>query len=166
MTYGYKIYNLMKKFLNADNFYVILQCTNINVRFILQISCFYTHFLLKIRHGSQQLVYKQCGINMTKSDITAHVIDQRCAERIAIGEEVEFRCNADEDFRTATMVDFSETGMLLLMKEEFSEGAKFEVRVKEEEAIFFTVTCVRITPCEEVNLFGYGCKIEKHHIES
>lgn len=103
---------------------------------------------------------------MTKPEEIAHLADHRCAERITIGEEVEFRCGANEDFRAATMVDFSETGMLLLMKEEFSEGAKFEVRVKEDDAIFFTVTCVRITPCEEANLFGYGCKIEEHHIES
>lgn len=98
------------------------------------------------------------------SELTAQVMDQRCAERIAIGENVEFRCNSDEDFRTAKMVDFSESGMLLLIKEKFNEDAKFEVRVKEDESIYFSVQCVRT--CSDADLYGYGCKIEDHRIEA
>ena len=102
------------------------------------------------------------------STLTAQVMEQRCAERIAIGETVEFRCKGDEDFRSATMVDFSESGMLLMMDEEYDKGVQFEVRVKEQddEAIYFTVICMRTTSCTDADLFGYGCKIEEHHIES
>lgn len=103
---------------------------------------------------------------MSELESIAHIQDHRCSDRIAIGANVEFRCTNKEDFRSATMVDFSETGMLLLMKEDHPEGTQFEVRVKNDEAIFFSVTCVRITPCTEADLFGYGCKIEEHHIES
>jgi c-di-GMP-binding flagellar brake protein YcgR len=97
---------------------------------------------------------------------SAHMMDQRCAKRIAIGEKVEFRCNNDEDFRDATMVDFSETGMLLMMGEKHTEGTQFEVRVKEEESIYFTVKCMRIAHCSDVDSFSYGCQIEEHRIES
>ncbi|MCK5722564.1 MAG: PilZ domain-containing protein [Gammaproteobacteria bacterium] len=97
---------------------------------------------------------------------SAHMIDQRCSKRIAIGEKVDFRCNSDEDFRDATMVDFSETGMLLMMGEKYTEGTQFEVRVKEEESIYFTVKCMRIAHCSDINSFGYGCQIEEHRIES
>ena len=100
------------------------------------------------------------------SELTAQVMDQRCAERIAIGENVEFRCKNDENFRAAKMVDFSESGMLLLMKEKYSENTEFEVRVQEEESMYFTVKCVRISPCSDIDLYGYGCKIEDHRIES
>lgn len=100
------------------------------------------------------------------SKLTANPEEQRCAERIAIGESVEFRCNDSEEFRSATMVDFSEIGMLLMMDEKHNEGTKFEVRVKEDEAIYFTVTCVRSAPCSDVNLYGYGCTIEDHRIDS
>ena len=102
------------------------------------------------------------------SNITAQYKDQRCAERIAIGETVEFRCDNDEEYRSATMVDFSESGMLLMMDEEHAKGVKFQVRVKEEEneAIYFTVICMRTTSCSDMNLYGYGCRIEEHRIES
>ncbi len=97
------------------------------------------------------------------SKLNTQVKEQRCAERIAIGESVEFRCNSDEEFRAATMIDFSEAGMLLLMKEEYSENSQFEVRVKkEEEALYFTVKCVRVSPCSDTNLYGHGCTIEDH----
>ena len=97
------------------------------------------------------------------SKLNTQVKEQRCAERIAIGESVEFRCNSDEEFRTATMVDFSEAGMFLLMKEKYSENSQFEVRVKDkEEALYFTVKCVRTSPCADVNMNGYGCTIEEH----
>lgn len=99
---------------------------------------------------------------MSKSN--TQVKEQRCAERMSIGESVEFRCNSDEDFRTATMVDFSEAGMLLLIKEEYPEGSQFEVRVKEDEALYFTVKCVRALPCADVDMYGYGCTIEDHRI--
>ena len=99
------------------------------------------------------------------SELTAQVMDQRCAERIAIGENVEFRCNSDEDFRLAKMVDFSETGMLLIMKEKYEENAKFEVRVKEDESIYFSVQCVRTSTCSDADFYGYGCKIKDHRIE-
>ncbi len=100
------------------------------------------------------------------SKLNTQVEEQRCAERMAIGESVEFRCDGDEEFRTATMVDFSEAGMLLLMKEEYPEGSQFEVRVKEEEALYFTVKCVRALPCADVDLYGYGCTIEEHRFAS
>lgn len=97
---------------------------------------------------------------------SAHMIEQRCATRIAIGDKVEFRSNSDEDFRAATMVDFSELGMLLMMGEKYTEGAQFEVRVnKEDEAIYFTVKCVRIAHCTDINSFSYGCQIEEHRFE-
>jgi len=96
------------------------------------------------------------------SKLNTQVKEQRCAERMAIGESIEFRCNSDEEFRAATMVDFSEAGMLLLMEEEYPEGSQFEVRVKEDEALYFTVKCVRATPCTDVNFYGYGCTIEEH----
>ena len=97
------------------------------------------------------------------SNLNAQVEEQRCAERLAIGENVEFRCNKDEEFRTATMVDFSEVGMLLLMKEKYSENSKFEVRIKEEEeSLYFAVKCVRTAPCADIDLYGYGCIIEDH----
>jgi hypothetical protein len=101
------------------------------------------------------------------SNITAQVMDQRCAERIAIGETVEFRCKDEEKFRTATMVDFSESGMLLMMDEKFAKGIEFEVKVQEEEngTIYFTVKCMRTTPFPDVKLHGYGCQIEEHHFE-
>ncbi len=97
---------------------------------------------------------------------SAHKMDQRCAKRIAIGEKVDFRCNSDEDFRAAIMVDFSESGMLLMMGEEHTEGTQFEVRVKEDEAIYFTVKCMRIASCPDVDSFSYGCQIEDHRLES
>lgn len=96
------------------------------------------------------------------SQLNTQVKEQRCAERISIGESVEFRNNNDEEFRAATMVDFSEAGMLLLMKEEYPEGSQFEVRVKEEEALYFTVKCIRAAPCTDIELYGYGCTIEDH----
>jgi len=96
------------------------------------------------------------------SKLNTQVKEQRCAERIAIGESVEFRCNSDEEFRAATMVDFSEAGMLLLINEEYPEGSQFEVRVKEDEALYFTVKCVRTSPCADINFYGYGCIIEDH----
>jgi len=96
----------------------------------------------------------------------AHMLEQRCAKRIAIGDKVEFRCNSDEDFRAATMVDFSESGMLLMMGEKYTEGTQFEVRVKEDEAIYFNVKCVRIAHCSDINSFSYGCHIEEHRFES
>lgn len=96
------------------------------------------------------------------SQSNTQVKEQRCAERIAIGENVEFRTGKNEEFRTATMVDFSEAGMLLLMKEEHPVGSHLEVRVKEDEAIYFTVKCVRAAPCDDVDLNGYGCIIEDH----
>ena len=97
------------------------------------------------------------------SKLNTQVKEQRCAERIAIGESVEFRCNSDEEFQAATMIDFSEAGMLLLMKEKYSENSKFEVRVKkEEESLYFAVKCVRTTSCSDVDLYGYGCIIEDH----
>lgn len=97
---------------------------------------------------------------------SAHMMEQRCAKRIAIGENVDFRCNSDEDFRAAIMVDFSESGMLLMMSEKHTEGTQFEVRVKEDEAIYFTVKCMRIAHCSDVNSFSYGCQIEEHRFES
>lgn len=97
---------------------------------------------------------------------SAHMMDQRCAKRIAIGEKVDFRCNSDEDFRAAIMVDFSETGMLLMMGEKHTEGTQFEVRVKEDESIYFTVKCMRIAHCSDINSFSYGCQIEEHRFES
>ena len=98
---------------------------------------------------------------------SAHMLEQRCAKRIAIGEKIEFRCDNDEDFRTATMVDFSESGMLLVMDEEHTEGSQFEVRVNnEDKAIYFTVKCVRIASCSDVNAYSYGCHIEEHRFES
>ena len=102
------------------------------------------------------------------STITAQYQDNRCAERIAIGETIEYRCNKDEEYRSATMVDFSESGMLLMMDEEHENGVQFEVRVKQEEneAIYFTVICMRTTSCSDMNLYGYGCRIEDHRIES
>ena len=97
---------------------------------------------------------------------SAQIREQRCATRIAIGDKVDFRCSSDEGFRTATMVDFSESGMLIVMDEEFAVGAQFEVRVnKEDEAIFFTVKCVRIAHCSDVNAYSYGCQIEEHRFE-
>ena len=101
---------------------------------------------------------------MNDTNLTAHMMDHRGAERIDINATVEFRCNKDEEFRQATMVDFSESGMLLLMNEKHAEGSQFEVRVEEKETIFFTVTCVRICPDKEANAFGYGCKIIEHQI--
>jgi c-di-GMP-binding flagellar brake protein YcgR len=101
------------------------------------------------------------------SESNDKIIEQRCTERIAVGEDVEFRCPGEENFRTATMVDFSEAGMLLLMEEEYTEGAQFEVRVKNEEALYFTVKCIRTIHCSDitdVNLYGYGCKTEDHRI--
>jgi hypothetical protein len=97
------------------------------------------------------------------SKVTAQVADHRCAERIAIGETVEFRVKGDADFRTATMVDFSESGMLLIMEDNYNEGSQFEVRVKENETIFFSVKCVRTSPCPDNALKGYGCQIVEHH---
>lgn len=95
------------------------------------------------------------------------VEEQRCAERIAIGEDVEFRCNSNEEFRAVTMVDFSEAGMLLLMKEKYSENDQFEVRVKENEnALYFAIKCVRVTTCSDTNMYGHGCTVEEHRIES
>ena len=97
---------------------------------------------------------------------SAHIIEQRSASRIAIGDKVEFRCNSDEDFRAATMVNFSETGMLLMMEEKYTEGTHFEVRVKEDESIYFTVKCMRIARYSDINSFSYGCHIEEHRLES
>lgn len=98
---------------------------------------------------------------MSKSN--TQVKEQRCTERMPIGEMVEYRCSGDEDFRIATMVDFSEEGMLLLIKEEHLKGSQFEVRVKEEEeALYFTIKCIRTFPCLDANLYGYGCKIDEH----
>lgn len=91
------------------------------------------------------------------------VKEQRCADRIAIGENVEFRSNSDEEFRIATMENFSEAGMLLLMKEEHPIGSQLEVRVKDEEALYFTVKCIRAAPCTDIELYSYGCIIEEHH---
>ena len=105
------------------------------------------------------------GIMMSK--LYDKDINQRCAERIAVGEKVEFRCSGEDDFRVATMVDFSEAGMLLLMEEKFTEGAEFEVRVKEEEALYFTVKCIRTIHCSDitdVQLYGYGCQTKNHRI--
>ena len=96
------------------------------------------------------------------SQLNTQVKERRCAERMAIGESIEFRCNSDEEFRAATMVDFSEAGMLLLMEEEYPEGSQFEVRIREEEALYFTVKCVRALPCSDVNFYSYGCTIEEH----
>ena len=98
------------------------------------------------------------------SGVDTQVMEQRCSERMAIGEDVEFRCLNEENFRTAKMVDFSEAGMLLLIEDEYPEGTQFEVRVKEDEALYFKVICVRTSPCEDIKLFGYGCTIETHHI--
>lgn len=102
------------------------------------------------------------------SKLNAQVKDQRCAERISIGESVDFRCNSNEEFRSATMVDFSESGMLLIMDEKHTEETLFEVRVKEneDEIIYFTVKCIRSAPCTDIDLYGYGCQIEEHHFEN
>lgn len=102
------------------------------------------------------------------SELTAQVMEQRCAERISIGENVDFRCNSNEEFRSATMVDFSESGMLLIMDEKHTEETRFEVRVKKnnDEIIYFTVKCIRSAPCTDIELYGYGCQIEEHHFES
>jgi len=100
------------------------------------------------------------------SNSNTNVMEQRCTERMAIGEDVEFRCIGEENFKTAKMVDFSEAGMLLIMEEEFAEGSQFEVRVKDEEALYFTVKCIRTSPCEDVKLYGYGCTIEEHRFSS
>lgn len=97
------------------------------------------------------------------SKLNTQVKEQRCAERMSIGESVEFRCNSDEEFQAATMVDFSEAGMLLLMNEEYPVESQFEVRVnKEDEALYFNVKCIRAAPCAEIDMYGYGCTIEKH----
>jgi len=91
------------------------------------------------------------------------VKEQRCSKRMSIGETVEFRSSNDEEFRTATMVDFSEAGMLLLMNEEHPVDSQFEVRVnKEDEALYFNVKCIRSAPCADIDMYGYGCTIEKH----
>ncbi|MDH5600654.1 MAG: PilZ domain-containing protein [Gammaproteobacteria bacterium] len=97
------------------------------------------------------------------SQLNTQVKEQRCATRMAIGESVEFRTSNDEEFRVAMMVDFSEAGMLLLMKEDYPVGSKLEVRVKDEEALYFTVKCVRSAPCTDIELNSYGCVIEEHH---
>ena len=101
------------------------------------------------------------------SNLNTQVMDQRCSSRMEIGEDVEFRCINDETFQKAKMVDFSESGMFLIMKEKFAENTEFEVRVKkDEEALFFAVKCVRSNPCADLDMFGYGCIIEEHRIES
>jgi hypothetical protein len=102
----------------------------------------------------------------SESESIDHVEDHRGSDRIEVGANVEFRCTDNEDFRTATLVDFSETGMLILLREDHTKGTQFEVRVTDDEAIFFSVTCVRILPSSEAGLFGYGCVIDEHHIES
>jgi len=95
-----------------------------------------------------------------------HMMDQRCDKRIDSGEKVDFRCNNDEDFRAATMVDFSESGMLLMMSEKHTEGTQFEVRINIDESIYFTVKCMRVAHYSDINSFSYGCQIEDHRLES
>ena len=100
---------------------------------------------------------------------TPNLSEKRCAERMRVGEIVQYRSKQTENYVNATMEDFSTTGMFLLMAEQHQEGSQFEVRVKSDEssdeAMCFKVNAVRVSPCPDIELYGYGCVIEDFRYE-
>lgn len=96
--------------------------------------------------------------------------ERRMDERVTVNGEVHYSDANNEEFRAAILENFSEQGMKLLVMDRLEVGNKIRIQVQPDEScqdekpLLITVEVVRIEEPEDIELYGYGCRIVDHNL--